>query len=56
MTSVSSIDSPERIAPATKYGAKIELCQPGTIAMAKSHETMLCTDTTSAVIRPAISV
>ena len=51
--SVRIMASPEKIAPATKYGAKIVLCQPGTTATAKSHETMLCTDTTSAVMSPA---
>src|SRR5438874_13468491 len=54
-TSVRIIARPEKTAPATKYGAKIVLCHPGTIAAAKSHDTMLWTDTTRAVIRPARS-
>ena len=45
--------SPEKIAPATKYGAKIVLCQPGTSDMAKSHDTTLWTDTTSGVASAA---
>jgi len=32
---------PEKIAPATKYGGKIVVCQPGVFAIAKSHETTL---------------
>src|SRR2546430_5671642 len=34
---------------ATKYGAKSVACQPGTIAIAKSQETTLCTDNTRGV-------
>ena len=41
------------MAPATKYGAKIVLCHPGRIDMAKSHETTLCTETTSGVASAA---
>src|SRR5260370_3034354 len=51
---VITIATPEKIAPATKYGAKIVLCQPGFIAIAKSHETPECTDSTSGVANPAI--
>ena len=32
---------PEKMAPATKYGAKIAECQPGMMVIAKSHETTL---------------
>src|SRR5262245_7530430 len=45
--------TPEKIAPATKYGAKMVLCQPGTCAMAKSQDTTLCTDSTSGVAKAA---
>ena len=47
-----TIAKPEKIAPATKYGAKIVVCQPGTSATAKSQETTLCTERTSGVARP----
>src|SRR5258707_15181116 len=55
MSSVITIATPEKIAPATKYGAKTVLCQPGLIAIAKSHDTTECTDNTSGVANPAIS-
>ena len=50
---VTTIAKPEKIAPATKYGGKIVVCQPGRIEVAKSKETMLCTERTSGVERPA---
>jgi hypothetical protein len=43
------------MAPATKYGGKIVLCHPGTIDVAKSKPTTVCTDTTSGVAMPASS-
>jgi hypothetical protein len=49
---VSTIAKPEKMAPATKYGAKIVACQPGTIDIAKSQDTTLCTESTSGVARP----
>ena len=49
---VSTIAKPEKMAPATKYGAKIVACQPGTIDMAKSQDTTLCTESTSGVASP----
>ena len=55
ISSVSTIATPDRIAPATKYGAKIVLCHPGSCAIAKSHDTTLCTEMTSGVARPASS-
>ena len=55
ITSVSTIAKPLKIAPATKNGGKIVECQPGTSAIAKSDDTMLCTDNTSGVARPASS-
>src|SRR6187399_3084742 len=41
------------MAPATKYGGKIDACQPGVSAMAKSKETTECTDSTSGVLKAA---
>ena len=49
---VSTIAKPEKIAPATKYGAKIVACQPGTSDIAKSQDTTQCTESTSGVARP----
>src|SRR5437868_11705836 len=43
------------MAPATKYGGKMVVCQPGTIATAKSKLTTVCTETTSGVAMPAKS-
>ena len=45
--------TPEKIAPATKYGAKSVECQPGTCAIAKSHDTTECTENTSGVAMAA---
>ena len=36
----AKIERPEKIAPATKYGAKMVVCQPGTEDIAKSKETI----------------
>ena len=47
------IANPEKIAPATKYGGKIVVCQPGTTDVAKSKDTIVCTDNTSGVLKPA---
>ena len=55
MSSVSTSPQPEKIAPATKYGAKIVLCHPGNWVIAKSQETTLWTDSTSGVANPASS-
>src|SRR5690349_10066957 len=49
MMIVNTIPIPEKIAPATKYGGKIVVCQPGLIAIAKSNDTTECTDSTSGV-------
>ena len=46
---VSTIAKPPKIAPATKYGGKIVVCQPGTTEVAKSNETTECTESTSGV-------
>jgi hypothetical protein len=53
--SVSTIAKPLKMAPATKYGGKMVVCQPGSWEMAKSKETMVWTETTSGVERPARS-
>src|SRR5579871_84503 len=49
MMIVKTIPIPEKIAPATKYGAKIVVCHPGTSDIAKSNDTMECTESTSGV-------
>ena len=44
---------PEKIAPATKYGGKMVVCHPGSNDVAKSIDTMVCTESTSGVDIPA---
>ncbi|MCY1532411.1 hypothetical protein D9M68_676860 [compost metagenome] len=44
---------PEKIAPATKYGGKMVVCHPGITEVAKSIDTMVCTESTSGVEIPA---
>ncbi len=51
--SVITIAKPEKIAPATKYGGKMVVCQPGMTETAKSKHTMVWTESTSGVERPA---
>src|SRR5690606_20271924 len=51
--SVCTIANPEKIAPATKYGGKMVVCHPGTTEVAKSNDTIVCTESTSGVLRPA---
>src|SRR6266566_930640 len=41
------------MAPATKYGGKIVACHPGTMLKAKSKLTIVCTERTSGVAKPA---
>src|SRR4026208_1595144 len=41
------------MAPATKYGGKIGVCQPGLVAIAKSNDTTECTESTSVVLKAA---
>ena len=53
INSVSTMPKPEKMAPATKYGGKIVVCQPGNCDTEKSNDTMECTDSTSGVERPA---
>ncbi len=43
------------MAPATKYGGKIVECHPGVMPTAKSNDTIVCTEMTSGVARPASS-
>ena len=45
--------NPEKIAPATKYGGNMVVCHPGITDVAKSMDTMVCTDNTSGVETPA---
>src|ERR1700761_1844742 len=45
--------NPEKIAPATKYGGNMVVCHPGSNAVAKSIDTMVCTESTSVVDIPA---
>ena len=52
---VSTIAKPPKMAPATKYGGKIVVCQPGTTEVAKSKETTEWTERTSGVARAARS-
>jgi hypothetical protein len=53
--SVSTIAKPLKIAPATKYGGKIVVCQPGSCETAKSNDTTECTESTSGVASAASS-
>src|SRR5688572_33260906 len=53
MMMVNTMPSPEKIAPATKYGGKIVVCHPGTSAIAKSKDTTECTDNTRGVEKAA---
>src|SRR5690606_30757451 len=50
---VCTIANPEKIAPATKYGGKIVVCHPGITEVAKSMDTIVCTESTSGVEIPA---
>src|SRR5690606_32108730 len=53
MRSVFTIANPENTAPATKYGGKMVVCHPGITDVAKSKDTMVCTESTSGVASPA---
>ena len=50
---VLTIAKPENIAPATKYGGKIVVCHPGITEVAKSIDTIECTENTRGVAKPA---
>ena len=45
---------PLKIAPQTKYGPKIVDRHIGTGVMAKSHETMVCTETATGMMAMAM--
>src|SRR5690349_630979 len=53
MAMVNTMPMPEKIAPATKYGGKIVVCQPGGRPIAKAKETTECTESTSGVAKAA---
>jgi len=53
ISSVNTIAKPLKMAPATKYGGKIVVCQPGSCDVAKSNDTTEWTLNTSGVARPA---
>src|SRR5215471_15313117 len=53
ISNVFTIANPEKMAPATKYGGKIVVCQPGITEVAKSKDTIVCTESTSGVDKPA---
>ena len=50
---VNTIANPEKIAPATKYGGKIVVCHPGITDVAKSMDTIECTENTKGVAKPS---
>src|SRR4029078_2893578 len=52
---VMTIAQRENTAPATKYGGKIVVGQPGMTDVAKSKDTIVWTESTSGVDRPASS-
>ena len=45
---------PLKIAPATKYGPKMVECHMGTGVMAKSQETIVCTETATGTMTMAM--
>ena len=50
INSVFTIAKPENTAPATKYGGNIVVCHPGIIDVAKSKDTIVCTERTNGVL------
>jgi hypothetical protein len=52
-SSVCTIANPENTAPETKYGGKMVVCHPGITEVAKSIDTIECTENTSGVAIPA---
>ena len=50
---IISTAMPEKIAPTTKYGPKIVLFQPGVRVIAKSQDTIVCTETATGMIATA---
>ena len=55
-TTASTMAMPEKMAPATKYGPKMLECHMGTGVMAKSQETMVCTETATGTITTAYGI
>src|SRR6478609_10804740 len=53
ISKVFTIANPEKTAPATKYGGRIVVCHPGITEVAKSIDTIVCTESTSGVAKPA---
>src|SRR5690606_21477505 len=53
ISSVFTISNPENTAPAKKYGGKIVVCHTGNTDVAKSKDTIVCTESTSRVAKPA---
>src|SRR5678816_584329 len=53
ISKVFTIAKPENTAPATKYGGKIVVCHPGITEVAKSKDTIVCTESTNGVAKPA---
>ena len=51
---MSSAAMPEKIAPTTKYGPKIVLRHIGMTVMAKSHDTIVCTETATGMMMSAM--
>src|SRR5678816_1929054 len=49
---VMTIAKPENTAPATKYGGKIVVCQPGMTDVAKSKDTMVWTERHTTIFPP----
>src|SRR6185295_15174288 len=56
ISSSVTIPNPENTAPATKYGGKSVVCQPGSSDVAKSMLTIEWTEITSGVARPASTI
>ena len=50
---VCTIANPENTAPATKYGGYIVECQPLITDVEKSNDTVVCTENTNGVAKPA---
>src|SRR5579872_7471722 len=46
---------PEKIAPTTKYGPKIDECHIGWIVIANTHDTTVCTEIATGITRIAIT-
>src|SRR5215203_1084652 len=51
---MSSAAMPEKIAPTTKYGPNMVLCHIGITVIAKSQDTIVCTETATGMMMSAI--